>query len=65
MVNLSELKKCDIITSGTFVRKGQSNGWKDMFSEELNAKANKWIEENLKGNNFSFPYFNDLNSNYN
>ncbi|XP_043787856.1 sulfotransferase 1E1-like [Apis laboriosa] len=65
MVNLSELKKCDIITSGTFVRKGQNNGWKDMFTEELNAIANKWIEENLKGSNFSFPYFNDLNSNLN
>lgn len=58
MVNSSELKECGIITAGTFVRTGQSGSWRDMFTTELDAKANKWIEENLKETDFTFPYFN-------
>ncbi|CAK9809497.1 Luciferin sulfotransferase [Anthophora plagiata] len=64
MVNSSELKECGIITAGTFVRKGQSGEWKDMFTPELNAKANQWIEENLKGSDLTFPYFNKIINNY-
>ncbi|KAF3424216.1 hypothetical protein E2986_01687 [Frieseomelitta varia] len=63
MVNLSELKDCGVIKAGIFVRKGGSGGWNDMFTEELNAKANKWIEENLKDTDLTFPYFN-INGNY-
>ncbi|XP_076232704.1 sulfotransferase 1E1 [Calliopsis andreniformis] len=65
MVNSSELKECGIITAGTFVRKGQSGGWRNMFTPDLDAKANKWIEENLKGTNFNFPFFNSSIDNYN
>ncbi|XP_076626776.1 sulfotransferase 1B1 [Colletes latitarsis] len=59
MVNMSELKECGILTSGTFVRKGNSGGWRDMFTADLDAKANIWIEENLKGTDLAFPYFNN------
>lgn len=63
MVNLLDLKECGLIKTGTFIRKGESGGWEDMFTEELNAKANKWIEENLKETDLTFPYFN-INGNY-
>lgn len=63
MVNSHELKECGIITANTFVRKGQSGGWKDVFTPEIDAKANKWIAENLKGTDLSFPYMS--NNNYN
>lgn len=63
MVNSSELIKCGIITPGIFVRKGESGGWTDMFTPDLDAKANKWIEENLKGTDFTFPHFNNNISN--
>ncbi|XP_076276129.1 sulfotransferase 1E1 [Lasioglossum baleicum] len=59
MVNSSELKDCNIITAGTFVRKGASGGWRDMFTPDLDASANQWIEEHLKGTDFVFPYFNN------
>lgn len=57
MVNYTELKDCGIIQSGNFVRKGGSGGWKDVFTPELNTRANKWIEENLKDTDLSFPFF--------
>ncbi|XP_043577837.1 sulfotransferase 4A1-like [Bombus pyrosoma] len=63
MVNLSELNECGIITKGIFVRKGKSGGWQDIFTEELNAKADKWIEENLRGTDLIFPYFNNISNN--
>ncbi|KAG7208936.1 hypothetical protein KM043_015114 [Ampulex compressa] len=63
MVNSTELKECGIITAGSFVRKGQSGGWKDMFTPELNAKADKWIEDNLRDTDFVFPYFNNTLNN--
>ncbi|XP_033321872.1 sulfotransferase 1E1 [Megalopta genalis] len=59
MVNSSELKDCNIITAGTFVRQGQSDGWRDMFDSVLNAKADEWIAENMKGTDFAFPNFNN------
>ncbi|XP_078044572.1 sulfotransferase 1E1 isoform X1 [Augochlora pura] len=64
MVNSSELKDCNIITAGTFVRKGQNGSWKDMFSSDLNAKANQWITENMKGTDFAFPNFDNADNNY-
>lgn len=38
-----------------FVRKGQTNGWKSYFDEDLDQKADKWIEDNLKGTDLRFP----------
>ncbi|XP_017884059.1 sulfotransferase family cytosolic 1B member 1-like [Ceratina calcarata] len=61
MVNSTELKECGVIESGVFVRKGQSGGWKDMFSPELNARANEWIKENMKKTDIRFPYFDIFN----
>lgn len=55
MVNMSELKACSIIQSGNFIRKGGSGGWKDMFTPEMDAEADKWIEENLRDTDLSFP----------
>lgn len=38
-----------------FIRKGKSGSWKDMFDEELNRRADKWITENLKDSDIVFP----------
>lgn len=38
-----------------FVRKGKNGEWKNEFGEETNIKADKWIEENLKGTDLRFP----------
>lgn len=62
MVNYSELKACGIINKENFVRKGGSGDWKNMFTPEINAKAEKWIEENLRDTDLRFPLFNDNNN---
>lgn len=59
MVNYSELKACGIIKADNFVRKGGCGGWKDMFTPEISAKADKWIEENLRDTDLRFPLFNN------
>jgi len=59
MVNGSELKACNIILSDNFVRKGGKDDWKNMFTPEIDAKANKWIEENLSDTDLRFPFFNN------
>lgn len=59
MVNSSELKECGIIEEGIFVRKGQCGGWKELFTPDLNIRADKWIKTNLEGTDLSFPYFNN------
>ncbi|XP_012216892.1 sulfotransferase 1A1-like [Linepithema humile] len=59
MVNYSEFKACGIIKPGYFVRKGGSGGWKDTFTPEIDAKADKWIEENLRDTDLCFPFFNN------
>jgi len=58
MVNGSELKACNIIQPDNFVRKGGSGNWKNMFTPEIDAKADKWIEENLSDTDLRFPFFN-------
>ncbi|XP_015597274.1 sulfotransferase 4A1 [Cephus cinctus] len=60
-INSSELVECKIVEKDSFVRKGQSGRWKDTFTPELEADADKWIEENLKDTDIEFPY---LNNNY-
>lgn len=57
MVNGSELKECKVIDNGNFVRKGGIDGWKHFFTEELNARADKWIEKNLRDTDMRFPIF--------
>ncbi|XP_077254649.1 sulfotransferase 1E1 isoform X1 [Temnothorax americanus] len=64
MVNYSELKACGIIAEESFVRKGGTN-WKNIFTTEINAKADKWIEENLIDTDLRFPFFNNNNNKIN
>ncbi|KAJ8913237.1 hypothetical protein NQ315_016180 [Exocentrus adspersus] len=56
-VNFDNLKRLGILVSSEegFVRKGKNGGWKDYFDEQLNARADRWIEENLKGTDLKFP----------
>lgn len=56
MVNGSKLKTCGIIDDGNFIRKGAIGDWKDLFTEELNERANKWIEKNLRDTDLRFPF---------
>lgn len=57
MVNLSELRECNILERESFVRRGLSGGWKDFFTPELENQANQWITENLKNTDLKFPNF--------
>ncbi|XP_043273832.1 sulfotransferase 4A1-like [Venturia canescens] len=63
MVNSSELRACGIITPGNFVRNGKSGGWKETFTDTLEASADTWIEENLKDTDLRFPHFSANNNN--
>ncbi|XP_018564737.1 estrogen sulfotransferase isoform X2 [Anoplophora glabripennis] len=56
-VNYDILKNLGVLIKGeeAFVRKGKSGGWKDYFDEVLNARADRWIEENLKDTDLRFP----------
>lgn len=60
MINGEELKDAGVIVkAGNFVRKGGSGGWKDIFSAELNDRADKWIEANLKDTDLRFSFLNN------
>ncbi|XP_018564235.1 uncharacterized protein LOC108905722 [Anoplophora glabripennis] len=37
------------------VRTGKSGDWNDYFTQELDARANKWTEENYKNTTLRFP----------
>ncbi|KAG5307594.1 ST1C4 Sulfotransferase, partial [Pseudoatta argentina] len=62
MVNFSELNACGIIKDNSFIRKGGSGNWQDIFTPELDAKIEKWIEENLKDTDLRFPSCNNNNN---
>jgi len=36
---------------------GKSGSWKEKFSPELNRRADKWIQENLKHTDLRFPQY--------
>ncbi|KAJ8913236.1 hypothetical protein NQ315_016179 [Exocentrus adspersus] len=59
-VNLDNIKGLGVLISGEegFVRNGKCGGWKDYFDEELNARADRWIDENLKDTDLKFPGLN-------
>lgn len=65
MVNFSEMKACGIIEKDSFIRKGSSGNSKYYFTPEINAKADKWIEENLRDTDLRFPVFSNNNNNIN
>lgn len=56
-VNCSELKEVGVLKAGEqgFVRKGKTGGWSEEFTDELNERAERWIEENLKNTDLRFP----------
>ncbi|XP_045478224.1 sulfotransferase 1B1-like [Harmonia axyridis] len=56
-VNFDVLKSLGILITGEqeFIRKGKNGGWKDKFDKDLNEKADRWIEENLKRTDLRFP----------
>lgn len=58
MVNFEEFQESGVFTKGSgFVRKGKVGGWRDDFDEEMTEQAEKWIADNLRGTDFSFPHF--------
>lgn len=63
MVNGSELETCGMMKEKNFVRKGGSGDWKNHFTPEINAKAEKWIEENLRDTDLRFPFYTNNNNN--
>lgn len=56
-VNFDVYKQIGILRGGeaSFIRKGKTGDWRDYFTYELNARADKWIEENLKTTSLRFP----------
>lgn len=37
------------------VRKGKIGTWNEFFDHDLNCRANKWVEKNLKQTDLKFP----------
>ncbi|XP_030751841.1 estrogen sulfotransferase-like [Sitophilus oryzae] len=52
--NLEQIGVC-LKSEQSFVRKGENNGWKECFEEELEKRADKWIEDNMKDTDLKFP----------
>ncbi|KAF4531661.1 hypothetical protein B566_EDAN016962 [Ephemera danica] len=54
-VNYAEMPFAKV-NKGDIIRKGKSEGWHDYFTPELNARADKWIAENIaRLPGFAFP----------
>ncbi|EFN83859.1 Sulfotransferase 1C4 [Harpegnathos saltator] len=58
MVNNADLKNIGVMKHGDFIRKGRNGEWKEVFTPEIAARADKWIETNLKDTDLRFPVFN-------
>lgn len=56
-VNYDVLKRLGFLVKGeeSFVRKGKTGSWQDMFGSELSKEADEWIEEKLKETDIIFP----------
>lgn len=56
-VNQEKLRNLGILlkTEENYVRKGKTGGWRDYFDQELEKRANQWIEENLRDTDCRFP----------
>jgi len=39
----------------TFIRQGITGGWKKVFTPEIEEKVSKWITDNLKNTDLTFP----------
>lgn len=54
-VNCQYLKDLNVLKEHNFVRAGKTGGWRSYFDDELNTRADKWIQENIKDNDIEFP----------
>ena len=55
MVNGLKVQQWEIIAPDVFARNGEIDAWGDIFSKELEASADAWIEENLRDTDLRFP----------
>jgi len=44
-----------VVQPEMFIRQGITGGWKKIFTPELEEKFNKWIDDNLKDTDLTFP----------
>lgn len=51
------LKELGILVQGEqdYVRKGKTRDWRNYFDEDLNKRADQWIQENQKLVGVKFP----------
>lgn len=57
MVNLAKNNGGkNLFKTDNFMRQGKSQAWHNTFTPELNAKANRWIEDNLRNTDLRFPF---------
>ncbi|CAH4037219.1 unnamed protein product [Pieris brassicae] len=55
-INNEQFKELGLTTPDLeFIRKGKSGGWRDYFDEEMIARTDKWVEENLRDTDLRFP----------
>ncbi|XP_065345156.1 sulfotransferase 1C4 [Cloeon dipterum] len=56
-VNYDIVREVGMLNSGepAFIRRGKVGDWHAEFDEELNQRADKWIEENLQKTDITFP----------
>ncbi|XP_066996262.2 sulfotransferase 1C4 [Anabrus simplex] len=56
-VNFDLLKDVGMLIEGeqAFIRKGQTGSWIEEFTPELQERADKWIEDNIKKTDLRFP----------
>ncbi|XP_015191806.1 PREDICTED: sulfotransferase 1C4-like [Polistes dominula] len=55
MVNRPSLNPKETVKPIGFIRKGKVKGWKEFFTDELEAKYDVWIKENMKDTDLTFP----------
>lgn len=48
--------KALFVEGSQFVRSGKKQAWCELFTPVLNAKANRWIDANLKNTDLWFPF---------
>nr|CAH0104486.1 unnamed protein product [Daphnia galeata] len=54
-VNMAREIQAGLSNEGqTFIRKGETGGWKKHFSPEVNRKVDEWIAKNLEGTDLKF-----------
>lgn len=53
MVNQASISSA--IKPEAFIRQGKIGGWKEMFTTEIEEKFSKWIADNTKDTDLTFP----------